>query len=82
MQSPERKCEMTQLQSALLTIVNYLPPILIAVHVYRKMKARYKRPLHKGTDPRVYIITFFAGALSLLFVTLALYLLIAAFYAV
>ncbi len=72
---------MSPLQSALIYTINYLPPILVGVVVFRKLKLRYKRPLHSGTDPRVYVITLFASALTLLFMTLLLYILVSAFYA-
>ncbi len=73
---------MTPLQSALIYAINYLPAILVGICVFRKMKVRYKRPLHSGTDPRVYVITLFATAVTLLLTTLLLYVLIAAFYTI
>lgn len=68
-------------QTALIYIINYLPAVLAGVFTFRKMKARYKRPLHGGTDPRVYVVTFFAAAVTLLATTLLLYYLISVYYA-
>lgn len=70
---------MPALQSALIYIVNYLPAVLVGILVYRKMKARYRRPLHEGTDPRVYVITVFCAAMTLLVTTVLLYFLISAY---
>ena len=72
---------MSPLQSALIYAINYLPPILVGIFTYRKMKARYKRPLHQGTDPRVYVVKIFAAAITLLAITLLLYYLISVYYA-
>lgn len=71
---------MTSLQTTLLYILNYLPPVLVGVYVFRKMKVRYKRPLHSGIDPRVYVITLFSAALTLLVLTLLIYYLVSVFY--
>lgn len=71
---------MSALQSALIYAINYLPPVLVGIVVYRKMKVRYWRPLRKKTDPRVYVITLFCAALTLLATTALLYLLISAYY--
>lgn len=33
----------------------YLPPLLVGVPVYQRLKRKYARPLGQGADPRVYL---------------------------
>ena len=70
------------LQDTLLTILNFMPPILVGFYVFKKMKVRYARPLEKSTDLRVYAITLLAASLTLVATTALIFICIAAFYGI
>lgn len=63
----------TTIQSALLYIVLYTPPVLAGILTFRKLRRKYSRPLDKTIDWKVWVFTVIAVSGTLLCMMLLYY---------
>ena len=56
----------------------YLPPLLLGLLFFRKMKKKYARPMDQGVDSRIYVYTALAtcGCYAVYILLLALVLML------
>lgn len=45
------------MKELLMQILMYAPPLVAGLIIFQKLRKKYARPLQKGVDPRVYLIT-------------------------
>ena len=72
---------LSSLQQMLFSLIIIGPVIYVGFRTFVKMKARYKRPLERSTDLRVYVITFFFCSLTFLIMYLLVMFMLLSFFA-